>query len=238
MTFLSAQIKKFEFPFINPWFKKSNAGKKASSFIIQNINLNLRAGDRVGIIGLNGAGKSTLLRILSGIYPLHEGSLESDGIIQPMLDNGVGFEPDGTGYDNIFYRGYLLGRSHKEILSRIEDIIEFSELSAHIYKPVKFYSSGMAMRLHFSIATAWSSDILIMDEIMGVGDALFHTKAELRIKSHLNKSKILILSSHNLALLKEYCNNILIMDSGSAIFYGSFEEGSIFYENYIKRLSS
>jgi ABC-type polysaccharide/polyol phosphate transport system ATPase subunit len=96
----------------------------------------------------------------------------------------------------------------------------------------------MAMRLHFSIATAWSSDILIMDEIMGVGDALFHAKAELRIKSHLIKSKILLLSSHNLSLIKEYCNQLLIMETGSPIFFGEIEEGEDYYKNYIIKLSS
>jgi ABC-type polysaccharide/polyol phosphate transport system ATPase subunit len=230
---LEANIPLFQYPSLSPW-QKTN--KSNLSYQLKDIDLSLISDDRLGLIGLNGAGKTTLLKILAGVYPVTKGFVNSIGNIQPMLDNGIGFEAEASGFDNIFYRGYLLGKTKEQIKSKIDEIVEFTELKDHIHRPLKFYSTGMSMKLHFAISTAWESDILIMDEVMGVGDALFHSKAMNRINNHLLNAHIIVLASHNFELLKTYCNKILILTSGRPLFFGGINEGELIYKKYIDDL--
>ena len=200
-----------------------------SKFMIQDVSFIANSGDKVALLGLNGAGKSTLLRLLIGVYSPSDGRVIINGSIGGVLDNGIGFEPEASGYDNIYYRSYMLGLSKKEIDENIDEIIAFTELESDIHVPIKYYSSGMSMKLSFAISSHWKTDILLMDEVIGVGDKNFQEKAQNRINSQLIDTKILFLASHNLPLIKDYCNKGLVLSEGKLVFYGNLEDA---LENY------
>lgn len=184
---------------------------------LKNINLNLTSGDRLGLIGRNGAGKSTLLRLLAGVYAPTQGSVQTDGSISPLLGISVGMHPLATGYENIKFRCLLYGFDKKKTQAIIKDIEEFTELGAFLNMPIKTYSSGMSMRLSFGIATAIIPDILIVDEVVGVGDAQFLDKAKNRLNSLIESSNILVLASHSEEIIKKFCNKILWLDRGAIV---------------------
>lgn len=197
---------------------------KKQRVLLNTINLDIPDGSRVGIVGLNGAGKSTLLRTLLGVYSPTYGKITIEGSVGGLLDNGIGFEQESTGYENIYYRSYLLGKSKIEIQQRIDSIIDFSGLRDQIHIPIKYYSTGMGLRLNFAIATEWIPDILLFDEVVGAGDKNFFEKSMKRIDDNINSTSITIIASHNHAILREYCSSGIWMEEGSVKIYSKLEE--------------
>ncbi|MFC3068714.1 ABC transporter ATP-binding protein [Phenylobacterium soli] len=183
---------------------------------ISNLNLELKAGDRLGLIGHNGSGKTTLLRALSGAYEPDEGTIDVHGRIAPLLNLGLGIDPSATGYDNIRLRGRIAGLSSKEVDERMDEIAEFTGLGPFLAMPVKTYSAGMQARLAFAAATAVEADVLLMDEWISVGDADFQKLAHKRLLNLVERAGILVLASHDLDLLRLYCNKVMRMEGGVA----------------------
>lgn len=197
---------------------------------LDEINLELKAGDRVGLIGHNGAGKSTLLRLLAGIYTPTVGVVQSRGKVVPLLDISLGMDENSTGRQNIRLRGLLLGMSDAEIRAKQEEIAEFSELGDYLDLPVRTYSSGMRVRLAFSVSTAVDADILLLDEVMGVGDASFKDKANARILDLHNRAQIVLLAMHSNEVIRKTCNKVVWMERGKVRAYGDTEEVVSAYE--------
>lgn len=196
-------------------------GKTVSDFwAVQDVSFTIKAGDRVGIVGHNGAGKSTLLKALCRVYEPTAGTLRVNGKIAPLLEIGAGFHPEFTGRENIFLNGAILGYSESQLKAIEPEVVAFSELENFIDTPVKYYSTGMYMRLAFSLATAMHPDILILDEIFAGGDAAFMEKARARMTDLIDKANIMIMVSHDHNLVKSLCNRILWMDHGRLIADG------------------
>ena len=183
---------------------------------ISHLNLNLKAGDRLGLIGHNGSGKTTLLRALSGAYEPDEGSIEVRGRIAPLLDLSLGIDPTATGLENIRLRGRIAGLSSREIEEKMDEIGAFTGLGPFLAMPLKTYSAGMQARLAVAVATAVDADVLLMDEWIAVGDAQFQKIAHQRLLSLVERAGILVLASHDLDLIRLYCNKVMRMDAGVA----------------------
>jgi lipopolysaccharide transport system ATP-binding protein len=179
------------------------------------VSLDIRHGERVGLIGHNGAGKTTLLRVLAGVYEPIRGTVERDGRISTLFDLTYGFDPDANGFENILIRGMYLGLTRKELTERRQEIAQFTELGGYLLMPVRSYSVGMLMRLAFSISTALSPDILLMDEWLAVGDAGFVPKAEKRLLELVGSTGILVMASHSIGILERVCNRLIWLDAGS-----------------------
>ncbi|MHB1934788.1 MAG: ABC transporter ATP-binding protein [Leptospirillum sp.] len=192
----------------------SEAGGGITIRALDGVSFDLSAGDRLGLMGHNGSGKSTLLRVLAGVYEPTGGTLVVQGKIVSLLDISIGMDPEASGIENIFLRGLLLGLTKDEIRQRIEEIVDFSGLGDFIDLPVRTYSSGMTMRLAFSIATCVEADILLMDEWLSVGDADFVKKAEDRLKALVSKTPILVMASHSPEVLKEVCTRTIRLEGG------------------------
>jgi lipopolysaccharide transport system ATP-binding protein len=188
---------------------------------LDGISVRLDVGDRVGLIGHNGSGKSTLLKLLGGIYHPTSGTVSRSGVIGSLLDISLGMSPDATGRENIYLRGALQGMSRAEITRLIPGIIEFSELGDFIELPMRTYSSGMLLRLAFSVSTVLSPDILLMDEWLAVGDEAFQAKAEERLHSVVSRTSILVIASHSAALIRNQCNRVLYLEHGRLIADGT-----------------
>lgn len=187
---------------------------------LQDLTLKICDGERVGIIGHNGAGKSSFLKLISGIYPPTSGKLEVKGRISSMFELSTGFEMESSGWDNIYLRGLMLGESPVEIQSKMQEIGEFSELGEFLNMPVKYYSSGMFVRLAFSVSTAIRPDILLLDEIVAAGDAAFLKKANQRMHEMINISKIMVLVTHSMESAIEMCNRCIWLERGRIIMDG------------------
>jgi ABC-type polysaccharide/polyol phosphate transport system ATPase subunit len=187
---------------------------------LRDISLSLKDGDRLGLVGHNGAGKSTLLKMLAGIYRPTTGLVEVNGQIVSTLNISLGMEPEATGYENIILRGLLLGMKRAEINAKLDEIAAFTELGEYLNMPVRIYSSGMTTRLAFATVTAMDSDILLMDEVIGMGDAAFIDKAEKRLNKFMNKNKIIVLASHFDHVIKKFCNKALLLEHGQIITEG------------------
>jgi ABC-type polysaccharide/polyol phosphate transport system ATPase subunit len=172
-------------------------------------------GERVGIIGHNGAGKSTLLRTIAGVYPICAGERTVAGTVCSLFDISLGFEMEATGWENIYYRCYLQGDTPWEVERKRQAIADFTELGDFLDMPLRCYSTGMAMRLAFAIATASAPEILLIDEVFGTGDRSFQKKAEARMKEFLNRAQIVISVSHNMDLLRQICQRVLWLDHGN-----------------------
>ena len=198
---------------------------------LKEISFEVQEGDRVGILGLNGAGKSTLLKVVAGVLKPTEGSVEIKGSIVPLLELGAGFDKQYTGKENIFLYGAMLGHSKEFIREKYEEIIEFSELGEFIDVPVKNYSSGMKSRLGFSIATVVEPDILILDEVLSVGDAKFRKKSEKKIMSMIEKNVTVLFVSHSLEQVRRVCNKAILLEKGHIIAQGEIEEVAAVYES-------
>ena len=181
---------------------------------LQNVNLRINPGDRLGILGPNGAGKSTLLRLLAGVYEPTSGQRVVEGKISSLFDLMLGFEPEASGWENISYRGYLQGETPRGLKSKIQGIAEFSELGHFLDMPVRYYSSGMLVRLAFSIATAIEPEILLVDEVLSVGDLAFQEKARQRMREMMDKAQLIVMVSHDLEAVKRLCHRIVWMDHG------------------------
>jgi lipopolysaccharide transport system ATP-binding protein len=181
---------------------------------IKSLNLSIRMGERLGIIGSNGSGKSSLLRVMAGIYPLKSGSIQVVGQIGTLLDIGLGFESESTGRENIYYRGMAMGYSRKEIADAEAEIIEFAGLGDFINLPMRTYSSGMYVRLAFAVSTQFRPDVLLIDEVFGAGDAAFADKALKRMFAIVESAGIVVLATHDLALVERLCTRVLWLNRG------------------------
>lgn len=191
---------------------------------LHGISLSLEEGDRLGLVGHNGAGKSTLLKVLAGIYQPTAGFVRRNGRVVSALNLSLGMEPEATGFENIVIRGLLLGMKRAEICQKLNDIAAFTELGDYLDLPVRIYSSGMATRLAFATITAMDSDILLMDEVIGTSDAAFMDKAEKRLNEFMNRSKIIVLASHEDSLIKRFCNKAVLLEHGKIVTAGSTED--------------
>lgn len=191
---------------------------------LKNINLKLEQGDRLGIIGLNGAGKSTLLKVIAGVLKPTEGKVIRRGKIVPLLELGAGFDKQYTGAENIYLYGAMLGYSKQFIDEKYNEIVKFSGLGDFINVPVKNYSSGMKARLGFSIATVVEPEILILDEVLSVGDRKFKRKSERKIKSMFTTDVTVLFVSHSLKQVKRLCNKAILLEHGQIIAQGDVEE--------------
>lgn len=204
---------------------------------LNNVTLTVREGDRLGIIGHNGAGKSTLLKVLAGVYPPSHGRRLVEGRISSLFDLVLGFEQEASGWENIAYRGYLQGETPRSVRAKMDAIAEFSELGEFLDTPVKYYSSGMVVRLAFSIATAIDPEILLVDEVLSAGDAAFQKKARERMDELISQARLLIMVSHDLEAISEICNRAVWMDHGHIRRNGSPTEIIAAYSAEMQRLS-
>ncbi len=191
---------------------------------LKNINLEIKKGETVGIIGRNGAGKSTLLKLVAGVSQPNSGNVFVNGRVVPLIELGAGFHPELTGRENIFLNGVILGLSEKEIKSKIDQIIEFSEIKKFIDTPVKFYSSGMYMRLAFSVSVFVDPEILLVDEILAVGDNQFQNKCLARMEEFKKKGVTIIFVSHSLETVKKFCQRVIFLKEGKIITDGQPEK--------------
>ena len=201
---------------------------------LRNVNLALKPGDRLGIIGHNGAGKSTMLRVLSGSYEPSSGTCTINGTVSSLIDMMMGMDPELTGADNIIMRGAFVGLTIKQARNAIPDIADFSELGPYLHLPMRTYSSGMLMRLAFAVSTTRVPDILLFDEMISFGDITFATKARDRVQSLLDKASILALASHDVNSLKTYCNRAILLERGEILHQGSVEDVWAFYNQRLR----
>jgi ABC-type polysaccharide/polyol phosphate transport system ATPase subunit len=187
---------------------------------LEGIHLTVNEGDRLGIIGHNGAGKSTLLKLLAGVYPPTAGRRTVHGQISSLFDISLGFEGEANGWENIMFRGYLQGETPKTIRNKVGPIAEFSELGDFLNMPVRYYSSGMMVRLAFSIATAIEPEILIIDEVLSAGDLAFQTKARERMQQLMSSARAVVVVSHDMQSLEKLCDSVLWLDHGKIRMLG------------------
>jgi lipopolysaccharide transport system ATP-binding protein len=219
---------------LKTWLTDRLQGRKGSVtrdiHALKNINLEIRPGERVGLIGRNGAGKSSLLKMIAGLYPPSGGVRIVNGAVRSIFEIGLGFEPDATGRENILYRSLLLGMTPRQV-GRIEDeIVTFSELGEFIDYPVKTYSAGMLVRLAFAISTAVEGDILLLDEVIGAGDAGFMVKARKRINKLAAAAEILVLASHDMDALAGICQRGVLLQHGTIAFDGAIADAITQYK--------
>jgi ABC-type polysaccharide/polyol phosphate transport system ATPase subunit len=197
---------------------------------LDSIDVCLEAGDRVGLIGRNGAGKSTLLRAMAGIYSPTTGIIERKGKIVPLLDITLGMDENSTGRQNIRLRGLLLGMTSSEIIAKQDAIAEFSDLGDYLDLPLRTYSSGMRVRLAFAVSTAVDAEILLLDEVMGVGDAAFKGKANRRLRDLHSRAEIVVLAIHANDEIRKTCSKVIWMEQGRVRAFGPVEEVLAEYE--------
>lgn len=193
------------------------------SWVLQNINFSVKSGEAVGIIGINGSGKSTLLKMIAGTTQPTTGCVQSNGRIAAMLELGMGFHPDFTGRQNVYMAGQLLGYSGDNIDRLLPDIESFAEIGEYIDQPARVYSSGMQMRLAFSVATASRPDILIIDEALSVGDDYFQHKSFERIRQFRNAGTTLLIVSHDKSAIQAICDRVILLNAGELVMQGEPE---------------
>lgn len=187
---------------------------------LKDISFTVEKGERLGILGFNGAGKSTLLKTVAGVLKPTKGTVKVRGVIAPLLELGAGFDSNYSGKENIFLYGATMGYSRKYIESKYDEIVEFSELKDFIDVPIKNYSSGMKARLGFAIATAVEPEVLILDEVLSVGDAKFRNKSEAKVKSMIDKGVTVLFVSHNTEQVRRLCDKAIILEKGTVIASG------------------
>ncbi|EDK72382.1 ABC transporter-related protein [candidate division TM7 genomosp. GTL1] len=202
----------------------ANASGRVIIRALENLTLTVKDGDRVGLLGHNGAGKSTLLRLLSGVYEPSSGHAAIKGEIGSLIDVSFGIDPEASGRENIYLRGALLGLTRADIKAKLEEIIDFSELGDFIDMPVRTYSSGMHLRLAFSVSTIIRPEILLMDEWLSVGDEGFRVRAEARMNELVESTHILVIASHSRELVKETCNRAIWLEHGKIKMDGTPDE--------------
>ncbi|MEW6068852.1 MAG: ABC transporter ATP-binding protein [Nitrospirota bacterium] len=203
---------------------------------LSDVSFELKKGEVLGIIGLNGSGKSTLLRLLSGIFPPDKGKITVRGRVGSLIAVGAGFHPHMTGRENIFLNGTILGMTKQEITKKFDSIVEFAEIGEFLHAPVSTYSSGMRVRLGFAIAVHCEPDILLIDEVLSVGDLSFRNKS-LRYMANLReKARGIIFISHNLEQVRVLCDRVIILDKGKIIYNGTTHEGCVHYEEVTREM--
>jgi ABC-2 type transport system ATP-binding protein/lipopolysaccharide transport system ATP-binding protein len=190
---------------------------------LKNLNFEAHDGDRIALVGDNGAGKSTLLRVVSHVYPPTSGSVHVVGKVSPMFDTTLGINMDATGFENIQIAGTIWGMTRAQIKNSIDDIVDFTELGDYLKIPIRTYSSGMLLRLAFAIATVRDPEILLLDEVIGVGDAGFFQKAFARLLQLVERSRILMVAAHQDDMLRRLCNKAVWLSHGSLVAYGEIE---------------
>jgi ABC-type polysaccharide/polyol phosphate transport system ATPase subunit len=200
---------------------------------LDGVSFEIFEGDRVGLVGHNGSGKTTLLRTLAGIYEPVGGAIQANGRVFPLFDLQLGMDPDATGIENIWMRGKMLGLTTKEIRDALDDIADFTELGDYLYMPIRAYSTGMALRLAFAISTAIVPEILVLDEMIGAGDAAFLSRADARLKTFLARTGILVIASHSMSILRQWCNKGLLLEQGKMIAYGALEDVVSLYQSKV-----
>jgi len=191
---------------------------------LRGLNLSLKPGDRLAVVGHNGAGKSTLLRVLAGVYEPVNGEIRRQGRVSSLLDMTMGMDMELSGSENVVLRGVFMGMSFEEARSKVAEVAEFSELGDFLHLPMRTYSSGMQLRLAFGISTVNQPDIVILDELISVGDAGFQDKALHRIKGLIDNASILVLASHDTGTLRKFCNRAILMRGGECVQEGSVEQ--------------
>lgn len=199
-------------------------------YALKNISFEVKKGEHLAILGFNGAGKSTLLKTIVGVYKPTEGSVKTQGVVAPLLELGAGFDPNYTGKENIFLYGAILGYSREYLKSKYDEIVEFSELGHFIDVPLKNYSSGMKARLGFSIATAVEPDVLILDEVLSVGDAKFRSKSLRKVQSLFDKGVTVIFVSHSIEQVQAICDKAILLNHGEIIASGDVDDVTAVYE--------
>ncbi|MDA8529916.1 ABC transporter ATP-binding protein [Candidatus Poseidonia alphae] len=187
---------------------------------VRNISLEVKQGEVLGIIGRNGSGKSTLLKMMAGVFPPDSGTIAARGSVSLLAGVGVGFHKELTGRENAYLYGALMGRTTEQIDELIEEIQSFAELNHHFDRPIRTYSSGMKSRLGISVATAFKPDLLLIDEVLGVGDVSFRQKSENRVKDLIAESGSVVIVSHSMGLLKSICTRMLLIENGSVVEMG------------------
>ncbi|WP_010197299.1 ABC transporter ATP-binding protein [Bacillus sp. m3-13] len=215
----------------NILLNKSN--KNRESWSIKDVSLTINQGESVAILGDNGSGKSTLLKVILGVTSPSTGRININGKIGGLIELGAGFHQELSGRENIYMNGVVLGLREREIDNIIDDIIEFSELKDHIDKPIKYFSSGMKVRLGFSIAIHVKADIILLDEVLAVGDKRFRKKAMKAIKTYL-KGKTIVFVSHSTDQVRKICKRAIVLDKGELVYVGDTESAIHFYETEIE----
>lgn len=191
-------------------------GKKTREWFwaLQDINLEIKPGETVGIMGPNGSGKSTLLKLIAGVSRPTKGEIKTQGRVAPLIELGAGFHPELTGRENVYLNGIILGMSRREVTAKFKEIVDFAELWDFIDSPIKHYSSGMYVRLAFSVAIHTDPDILLLDEILAVGDEKFQTKCLKKIDEYIKQGTTMLFVSHDPKLVKRICNRTIILQKG------------------------
>ena len=205
--------------------------KYSEFWALKDINFEIKKGQRLGVLGLNGSGKSTLLKVVSGVLKPSAGTVTTRGVVAPLLELGAGFSPEYTGRENIYLYGSVLGYTKEFLDEKFDEIVDFSELGEFIEVPIKNYSSGMKSRLGFSIATGVEPDILILDEVLSVGDKKFRNKSEKKIMSMFDKGVTVLFVSHSLEQVQRLCDRAIILDSGRLVASGSVDKVAKIYKN-------
>ncbi len=213
---------------------KLSTPSKEAFWALRNVSFSVREGESLGVIGKNGAGKSTLLQVISGIYKPDEGTVEKNGRVG-LLQLGTGFHPELTGRENIYLNGAILGLRKKEIDALFDSIVSFSELERFIDTPLKNYSSGMIARLGFAIAINIKPDILLIDEVLAVGDESFRKKCTEKIQEISDMGKTIIFVSHSMSEVKKLCNRAICLEHGQIVFEGSSADASDFYLKLVSK---
>lgn len=206
---------------------------QTSFWALKDINFSIKKGESFGIIGANGSGKSTLLKLIAGVSEPTNGNIKIDGRIAPLIELGAGFHPELTGKENIFLNGIILGLKRKDIETKCNDIVNFSELNKFIDEPVKHYSSGMYLRLAYSVAIHTKPDILLVDEILAVGDETFQHKCLDKLRSLQKNGVTTIIISHDRAIIKKFTHTTLLLDHGKQVMLGPTTEVLKTYINNI-----
>jgi ABC-type polysaccharide/polyol phosphate transport system ATPase subunit len=207
--------------------------KRVTIRALDNLSFELHEGDRLGLIGHNGAGKSTLLRVMSGGYAPSSGAIAMEGEVASLLSLGVGFDVEDTGLENIYTGCLFYGMTPSQIRQKTEEIAEFTGLGEYLQMPVRTYSSGMQVRLSFAIATAIEPDILLLDEVLGAGDAQFMIKAQQRIEQLMQRASLLVLASHSTDVIRQFCNKALLLRAGRIEEIGPIDSVIAAYERYV-----
>lgn len=208
-----------------------NRNKKEKREVLKNISLTIKNGEAVGLIGVNGSGKSTLLKLMTKIIYPNKGKITVNGKLTSLLELGAGFHPDFTGRENIYFNASIFGLTKEQIDNRIDKIIEFSELGAYIDNPVRTYSSGMYMRLAFAVAINVEADILLVDEVLAVGDQHFQDKCIAKMKELKDEGKTMVFVTHSLGTVKDFCDRSVWLSNGEIRMDGNSEE---VIEEYLK----
>lgn len=215
-------------------FARSNKHKE-DFYALKNVNLEIRAGETVGLTGVNGSGKSTLLKLIGGIMRPSAGYIERRGQVAALLELGAGFHPDLTGRENVYLNGAILGLSRDEVNKHFDSIVDFAEIGEFIDTQVKFYSSGMYVRLAFAISVHVDPDILLVDEVLAVGDQPFQDKCMKRIREFQEEGRTIVFVSHNARQIKGVCDRVVVLTHGEVVFDGPTDEGLEALEGTFKK---